>query len=158
MFSKFFELLGYYKLKPHRPQVKMVLEPDAKTPFKKDIEDMGYDLHAYGNTVIPNRSKGNIIKTGVKLKLPKGYGALVVSRSGIAVEGKTRIQLGVIDSNYTGEIGIIADNDSYEDYPVKHRQRLAQLLIVPQIDVDFIEVEDLPTTTRGEKGYGSSGR
>lgn len=135
----------------------MVLEKGAIRP-KKNLNAMGFDLYTNEQVRIERQAKGVLVRTGVRLKLPKGYGAFVTSRSSISLEGKIRVQLGVIDNDYTGEIGIIVDNIGYEDYIVKPGQRIAQLVLQEQIDGYFIEREELPETKRGSKGFGSSGK
>lgn len=137
--------------------IDMVLEKGAIRP-KKNHDAMGYDLYANEFIRIARQEKGVKVSTGLRVKLPKGYGAFVTSRSGISLEGKIRVQLGVIDNDYTGEIGIIVDNVTYEDYVINPGDRIAQLVLQEQIDGYFIEREELPQTKRGAKGFGSSGK
>jgi dUTP pyrophosphatase len=95
----------------------------------------------------------------VKLEIPTGMVALVHPRSGLALKhGITVLNTpGTIDSGYRGEIGVILYNSSYETFNVKKGDRIAQLVFQRFETVEFIPVEELDNTDRGEGGFGHSG-
>lgn len=158
------------------------LTDDAILPVKAHPTDSGFDLFANEDVIIePGRTE--VIKTGVAIKLPPGYEGQVRPRSGVTSKTHLRVQLGTIDNDYTGEVGIIVDNitqintpkegylkqidgSDYErfievcefnTYKINKGDKLAQLVIVPIPAVEVYEFTDTPTTTRGANGFGSSG-
>ena len=162
------------------------LSDDAILPTKAHPTDSGFDLYASKDVIIePGETK--IIPTGIAVELPPGYEATVRPRSGITAKTKLRVQLGTIDNEYRGEIGVIVDNIAPEDldgmpceyfvlsienkplpeyksnfvegtYIIRKGDRIAQLVIQPLPAVEAYEIEDeLEETERGEGGFGSSG-
>jgi dUTP pyrophosphatase len=101
----------------------------------------------------------SIIKTGLFIELPVGYEAQVRPRSGLAAKkGITVLNApGTIDADYRGEIGVILVNLSNEDFIVENGERIAQLVIAKHEQADWIEVQELSETLRGEGGFGSTG-
>ena len=100
------------------------------------------------------------IGTGLSFELPHGYMSLIFARSGIATKESLRPAncVGVIDSDYRGEYIVPLFNDSNEIKTVKNNERIAQLVILPYPEISFNEVDELSTTSRGENGFGSSGK
>lgn len=100
-----------------------------------------------------------LIPTGLSIAIPEGYCGMICSRSGLAVKYgiKTNIPVGIIDSDYRGEISISLANTGYDTFYIKRGDRIAQLLIVPVIQPEISEVKELSTTERGEGGFGSTG-
>jgi dUTP pyrophosphatase len=100
-----------------------------------------------------------IIKTGLFIELPIGYEAQVRPRSGLAAKkGITVLNApGTIDADYRGEIGVILVNLSNEDFIIENGERVAQLVIAKYERAEWIEVETLSETSRGEGGFGSTG-
>ena len=92
--------------------------------------------------------------------LPDGTFGAVVARSGLASKQGLRPAncLGVIDSDYRGECFVALHNDSSEERTVRHGDRVAQLVLLPFLPMEFEEVDELPATVRGEGGFGSTGR
>src|SRR5690625_4501964 len=92
------------------------LTKDAIIPTKAHASDSGFDLYANEDVIIyPNETK--VISTGIAVQLPEGYEAQVRPRSGVTSKTKLRVQLGTIDNDYVGDIGIIVDNiEIYKDY------------------------------------------
>lgn len=153
------------------------LTEDATLPVKAHATDSGFDLFANEDVVIrPSETK--LIKTGIAVQLPPGYEAQVRPRSGVTSKTKLRVQIGTIDQDYTGEVGIIVDNIErstvasgknvdgtinekikykYGRYKINKGDKLAQLVIQALPMVETYEVDDLPETTRGSNGFGSSG-
>lgn len=100
-----------------------------------------------------------LIKTGIKIALPKGYCAFVLPRSGLSLKTPLRIANapGLIDNKYRGDIGIIVDNIGAGQAEIKRGDRLAQLMIIKTEQASFQETESLDETVRGEAGFGSTG-
>ena len=104
-----------------------------------------------------------LIKTGLHMELPKSYRLTVMPRSGLALKHSLTIpnSPGILDEDYRGELGIIVTNLGPEDYIVNNADRIAQIAIEPVIRGNFIQVnnkDDLSDTTRGDGGFGSTGK
>lgn len=97
------------------------------------------------------------VPTGIALQLPKGFGALVHDRSGLATSGITTLG-GVIDSGYRGEIRVIMANVGHQSVEIKEGDRVCQMRLVKLLQAQFIETDELADTQRGRKGFGSTGR
>ena len=97
---------------------------------------------------------------GLSFALPEGTFGAVVARSGLASKQGLRPAncLGVIDSDYRGECFVALHNDSNEERTVRHGDRVAQLVLLPFLPMEFEQVDTLPETVRGEGGFGSTGR
>ena len=150
------------------------LSDDAIIPTKAHATDSGFDLYASKDVII-NPGETTVVPTGIAIELPPGYEATVRPRSGITAKTKLRVQLGTIDNEYRGEIGVIVDNiaryglgvDYYSfydcdsewgAYKIRKGDRIAQLVIQPLPTVEAYEVDgELKETDRGEGGFGSSG-
>jgi dUTP pyrophosphatase len=121
--------------------------------------DAGLDLRAAADCVIePGRRA--LIPTGLKLAIPEGYAGFVQPRSGAAArQGLSLVNTpGLIDSQYRGELVVIAINlDADEAIDIRRGDRIAQLVILPIPQVTLVEVDALDETERSEKGFGSSG-
>lgn len=106
--------------------------------------------------------ENTLIGTGLAINIQDpGLVAVVASRSGLCLKHRIRVGqgLGVIDSDYHGEIGVILHNDGADDYVVQPGERIAQLLFMPVVQVDLKTVPDFSTTTqRGDGGFGSTGK
>lgn len=101
-----------------------------------------------------------LVPTGVRIALPDGYAAFVVPRSGLAAKhGITIVNSpGTVDAGYRGEIKVsLLNTDSSSAYDVAVGDRIAQLIIMPVTRANFIPVDDLPDSTRGSGGFGSTG-
>jgi len=101
-----------------------------------------------------------IIKTGLFIELPVGVEAQVRPRSGLAAKhGITVLNSpGTVDADYRGEIGVILVNLSDTDFKIENGERIAQLVIAKHERADWLEVEQLSDTARGEGGFGSTGK
>jgi len=154
------------------------LHPDAVIPKKAHANDAGFDLVAVEDTII-EPGETALIKTGLAFELPPGYEMQIRPRSGVTLKTKLRVQLGTVDSNYRGEVGVIVDNisndtwsnasrridNSYDDstrnktggYIIRKGDRICQAVIQRLPDVELIEVEALGDSERGEGGFGSTG-
>jgi dUTP pyrophosphatase len=120
--------------------------------------DAGADLRSTETFILPPGSQYTA-GTGVRIALEEGYVAFAVPRSGLAAKhGITIVNSpGTIDSGYRGEIKIILLNTSQKAYEVVAGDRIAQLVILQTPQVNFIKVDDLLESARGEHGFGSSG-
>ncbi|MEA2689891.1 MAG: dUTP pyrophosphatase [Candidatus Eremiobacteraeota bacterium] len=101
-----------------------------------------------------------LVPTGFALEVPEGFEVQLRPRSGLAVKhGITLLNSpGTIDSDYRGEVGIVLVNLGREPFTVRRGDRIAQLVVAPVVQASFREVEALATSTRGEGGFGSTGR
>ena len=139
-------------------KVKRLTET-AKLPVKNQEGDMGYDIFSDEDITLTTNHKKKI-KTGIAIELPEGYGAFVVGRSGLTSRTLLRINLGVIDNGYRGELHIMNDviyKGSNETVRIKKGDKIAQMIVLPIFDGEVVEVEELSETVRGDKGFGSSG-
>lgn len=101
-----------------------------------------------------------LIPTGLKVSLPQGYELQVRPRSGLALKDQVSVlnTPGTIDADYRGEIGVILINHGKDSFVVTHGMRIAQLVLAPVLQADYILQEDpLETTLRGEGGFGHTG-
>ncbi len=134
------------------------LRDDAVLPSQAYAGDAGLDLAAAeGITIGPGERV--VVGTGLAVAIPDGYTGLVVPRSGLAARngiGKVNSP-GVIDAGYRGEVRVVLLNtDRREPFTVEPGMRIAQLLVVPVPPVRLVEVDELPESERGERGFGSS--
>lgn len=131
----------------------------AKIPTYATEQSAGADLYAkIDNPVLLGSLDRRTFPTGVKIALPEGFVAEVKPRSGLARKNGIVAVTGVIDSDYRGEIVVTLINLSNEPYRVLPDDRIAQLVITPFVQAEWNEVEELDSTTRGEGGFGHSGR
>lgn len=131
------------------------LDGAAKLPTRANEGDAGYDLYAFFDADLLPLQRW-LIGTRISISIPKGYYGRIAPRSGLAFKKGIDVMAGVIDSTYRGEIGVILVNLGSENFIVKSGDKIAQLIIEKCHDVEWKEVEELDSTTRGDKGYGSS--
>ena len=138
-----------------------LLRPGARIPTYGTEASAGADLYAcMQDKVEVGPGESVMIPTGIAMEIPKGYAGLVFARSsmgakrGLAPANK----VGVIDSDYRGEIRVVLHNHSGEPQSVEPGERVAQLLIVPVFTPGFQEAEKLSDTSRGAGGFGSTGK
>ena len=131
----------------------------AKVPTYAHDTDAAADLYAMEDTTLDGNTKGNKIRTGVKIQLPEGWLALIIPRSSIGAKTPLRLSnsVGLIDSGYRGELGVLYDNTSNEPYDIHAGDRIAQLLVMPSYRFQAKVVDILADSDRGEGGFGSSG-
>ncbi|MBE6549906.1 MAG: dUTP diphosphatase [Ruminococcaceae bacterium] len=120
----------------------------------------GADLYACLDapvTIEPNETK--LIKTGLAMAIPEGLAGLIYARSGLASKRglAPANKVGVIDSDYRGEVMVALHNHGTTPQTVEHGERIAQLVLAPVVTANFNIVDDLDSTTRGEGGFGSTG-
>lgn len=141
-----------------------LLHKDAKAPLHKTPGSAGVDLCAMGDKeyyLIQSRGKA-VIPTGIAISInDPSIVAIATGRSGLGFKHGVRLSnsVGVIDSDYQGEILLSLHNDSDKDYVVHHGDRIAQLMFVPVYQPNLMVVSEFSeTTARGENGIGSTGR
>ncbi len=137
------------------------LNENAIIPTRGSEYAAGYDLYACIDkdvTIAPHTTEK--IGTGLSIALPNGYFGAIFARSGLATKSGLRPAncVGVADSDYRGEYIVALHNDSDEFRTVSCGDRIAQLVVMPFLAVDFIEAEKLDETERGAKGFGSTGK
>jgi dUTP pyrophosphatase len=136
-------------------KVKKV-QMDAKLPQYGHTGDAGLDLFSSVDFVL---EKGQVeaIPSGVKVAIPDGYVGLIWDKSGVSLKGVHRLA-GVIDSGYRGEVKVVMINLSDKPFAIDKGMKIAQMLVQPIIMVCVVEAEDLENTSRGEGGFGSTGK
>lgn len=141
-------------------KIKRLYE-NAIIPTYGNPGDAGMDLYCvligWGmHDMTPNESR--LFTTGVAMEIPEGFVGLIRPRSGLAVKkGIDILTSGVIDSGYRGEILVNLINHSSESVRINHGDRIAQMLILPVYQAEFIEVDELSESVRGQGGHGSTG-
>lgn len=135
---------------------------EIPVPYYASAGAAAMDLHACLEDAVTIPAGGReIIPTGIAIALPSpAYVALVFARSGLGIKNGIALSngVGVIDSDYRGEICVGLQNSSAQDYTVHPGDRIAQLAIVPVLQVELERVEHLDETERGAGGFGSTGR
>ncbi|MGN0798035.1 MAG: dUTP diphosphatase [Christensenellales bacterium] len=134
---------------------------DAVVPTYGTNNSAGADLYAYldkSEEIKPGESK--FISTGVCMEIPEGLVGLVYARSGLACKQglAPANKVGVIDSDYRGEVKVVLHNHSSETRVVENGQRIAQIVFAPYVFGDFEVVDQLQDTARGEGSFGSTGK
>ncbi|EDO27498.1 predicted protein [Nematostella vectensis] len=140
--------------------IKIINKSQHDLPNYETISSAGMDIRAnISQSIILKPLERVIVKTGLFIELPIGYEAQVRSRSGLAAKnGITVLNApGTIDADYRGEIGVILVNLSNENFTIENGERIAQLVIAKHERAEWIPVEELSETTRGEGGFGSTG-
>ena len=130
-------------------------------PFYATTHAAGADLRAaIDDDIIIEPGKHVLIKTGFAMALPDNFEAQIRPRSGLALKhGITVLNSpGTIDADYRGEVGIILINHGEQPFRVERGDRIAQMIIAPFAQADFMAVDTLSETERGEGGFGSSGK
>ena len=134
------------------------LRDDAIVPVQAYEGDAGLDLVACDRIEIRPGERA-LVSTGLAVAIPEGFAGFVQPRSGLAAEhGITVLNTpGLIDSGYRGEVRVILHNaDARRPFVVEPGMRIAQLVVVPIAEIEPVEVEELPTSERGVRGFGSS--
>ena len=133
----------------------------AKFPTKGSQYAAGYDLYAAIEKPIHILPHSTVkIGTGLSFELPQRTFAAIFARSGIATKQGLRPAncVGVCDSDYRGEYIVASHNDSEEVQTIVSQERIAQMILLPYIEMSFNEVDELSDTKRGDGGFGATGR
>ena len=136
------------------------LKENAKIPTYGSEYAAGADLYACLDedlTIEPHETK--MVPTGLAMEIPVGYAGLIYARSGLASKKglAPANKVGVVDSDYRGEVMVALHNHTNEAKTIEKDERIAQLVVAPFLKVDFNIVDDLDETDRGEGGFGSTG-
>jgi len=134
------------------------LHPDAVVPERAYAGDAGLDLAACEAAVLDPGERVTV-GTGIAIAIPEGHGGFVLPRSGLAAKhGLTIVNApGLIDSGYRGELRVVLLNtDKTETFTVEPGMRIAQLVVLELPELELVEVEELPPSERGARGFGSS--
>lgn len=137
------------------------LKAQAAMPSYGSAEAAGADLYACLETAVEIAAGGTaMIPTGLAMELPEGTVGLVYARSGLASKKglAPANKVGVIDSDYRGEVMVALHNHSAQAAVVEPGERIAQLVVAPVMRAAFAEADALSDTVRGEGGFGSTGR
>lgn len=135
-----------------------LLSETAKLPVYATKGAAAFDISASERSYLP--AMGSVkLKTGLAFEIPEGYVMLVFSRSGHGFSKDIRLAncVGVIDSDYRGELGIKLTADDFDELRIEAGDRIAQGMVLPVEQVSFTLVEELSTTERGDGGFGSTG-
>lgn len=141
-------------------KIKIINKANHNLPHYETIASAGMDLRAnLTEARVLKPLERSIVGTGLFIELPIGYEAQVRPRSGLAAKkGITVLNApGTIDADYRGEIGVILVNLSNEEFTIHNGERIAQLVIAKHERAEWIEVQELSETDRGEGGFGSTG-
>lgn len=137
-------------------------DPAVPLPRYESMGAAGADLRAnfpggHGVTVAPGARA--LVPSGLAMAIPPGFEVQVRPRSGLALRHGLALvnSPGTIDSDYRGEVGVIVLNTSDQPFEVTHGMRIAQIVLAPVVQAEFVEVQALDATTRGAGGFGSTG-
>ena len=137
------------------------LDDRAILPTYGSAYAAGADLYALieGESLMVGAGETVLVRTGLSVEIPEGYVGLIYARSGLATKKglAPANKVGVIDSDYRGEVKIALFNQSGEEQIVSAGERVAQLVIAPYLAVEYQQAEELSSTIRGEGGFGSTG-
>lgn len=136
------------------------LNENAKLPHRGSEYAAGYDLYsAMDKTVIFPHATAKV-STCIAVEIPEGYFGAIFARSELATNQGLRPAncVGVIDADYRGEVIVALHNDTDIKQEIAAGERVAQLVVMPYLPVEFEEVEELSSTVRGEGGFGSTGK
>tara|TARA_Y100000590_G_scaffold7004_1_gene8983 strand:- start:5214 stop:5648 length:435 start_codon:yes stop_codon:yes gene_type:complete len=136
------------------------LHPSVEMPSYKTTGASGMDLMAFIKEPIKLSPKSScLVSTGISVAFPEEYEIQIRPRSGLAAKNNISVlnTPGTIDSDYRGEIKIILFNHGNNEFTIKNKDRIAQMILMPVHKMELEEVENLPKTLRGKGGFGSTG-
>lgn len=135
------------------------LHPDAILPRYASAGAACFDLHAVEGAIV-NAGAAATVRTGLAVSLPANLALLVYSRSGHGFKHGVRLGncVGVIDSDYKGELLVRLQNDGLYSYYIEPGERIAQGMLVETLQYPLMWVDDVGTSARGEGGFGSTGK
>ena len=141
------------------PELQVLrLRPEAVLPRRAYAGDAGLDLAACERVELAPGERA-VVATGIAVAIPEGHAGFVQPRSGLAARNGVSVvnSPGLIDSGYRGEVKVVLLNtDSEETFVAEPGDRIAQLVVLPLPELDVVEVDELPDTKRGVRGFGSS--
>lgn len=136
------------------------LNGNAVLPTRGSMAAAGYDLYACTSEAVSIPPHTNVkIGTGIAMAIPDGYFGAVYARSGLSAKQGLRPAncVGVIDSDYRGEVMVALHNDTDTERKIDKNERIAQIVVMPYLSVEFSETDMLDETERGTGGFGSTG-
>lgn len=136
------------------------LSETAILPVRGSEQAAGYDLFADSKEAIEIQPHETVkVNTGIAMSIPEGYFGGIFARSGLSTKKGLRPAncTGVVDSDYRGPVIVALHNDSEVVQRIEPQERVAQLVVMPYLAVEFDEVDELEETKRGEGGFGSTG-
>ncbi len=142
-------------------KVKIINKSKHSLPAYETIQSAGMDLRAnIDETIVLQPHERVLVPTGLFMALPQGYEAQIRPRSGLAAKhGITVLNSpGTIDADYRGEIKVLLINHSDQAFEIKDSERIAQMVIAQYTQVEWEQVEELDSTTRGAGGFGHTGK
>lgn len=137
------------------------LNDKAVIPTRGSEQAAGYDLYAATENIIQIAPHSTVmVSTGISIEIPEGYFGGIFARSGLAAKKGLRPAncIGVCDSDYRGEYIVALHNDTDELMEIQPHERIAQLIVLPYLAVEFEKVDELSDTQRGSGGFGSTGK
>lgn len=138
------------------------VHPDARLPEYASPGDAGADLRAWlpDGQVVLKPGNNILVSTGFSMEIPDDFEAQIRPRSGLALKNMISVlnAPGTIDENYRGIVGVILINHGQEDFLISQGDRIAQMVIAPVVRFTPEVVDKLSTTSRGDGGFGSTGR
>jgi dUTP pyrophosphatase len=132
------------------------LEESAIVPSRATDSDAGYDLYSIEEGIVPAGGR-KVVSTGIAIAIPPPYYGRVAPRSGLAVKKGIDVLAGVIDAGYRGEVGVVLQNLSGEDFLYKKGDRVAQLILEQCNTIGWVELDELKDSARSDGGFGSTG-
>lgn len=142
-------------------EVKIKLSEGASVPEYATSGSAAVDLRAnVSESITIKAGERALIPTGLSMSIPEGMVGIIAARSGLACKKGIALSngIGVIDSDYRGEIGVSLHNTSSADFTVECGERIAQMMFIPFEKAIFTVCEELDSTERGEGGFGSTGK
>jgi len=139
------------------PIMKVKRAPGAKMPTRSNPTDAGLDLYALENRTIEPGQRA-IIKTGIHVEFPAGFALFIHDRSGLSTKHGLHRLAGVVDAGYSGEVGVVLINLGQDSYTINQGDKIGQAVLTPIALPILQEVDELSQTSRGDKGYGSTGK
>lgn len=132
------------------------IQKDARLPRYSHRGDAGLDLFSAVDCVL---EEGQIlaVPTGIQVAIPQGFVGLIWDKSGLSLQGVHRLA-GVIDSGYRGEVKVVMVNLRNKPFVIEKGMKVAQMLIQPVEEIKIVESDTLEETSRGERGFGSTGK
>ena len=137
------------------------LHPKVQLPTYKTEGSSGMDLMAFvENSIKISPNSSALVPTGISVAIPSDFEIQIRPRSGLAAKSNISVlnTPGTIDSDYRGEIKVILFNHGSKEFIVNNKDRIAQMILMPVLKIDFEEVDDLAETIRGSGGFGSTGK
>lgn len=141
-------------------KVKVVNKGTQELPKYATVGSAGMDLRAnLDEPIVLKRFERKLIPTGIYIQLPEGYEAQVRPRSGLALKHGLLVpnSPGTIDADYTGEVCVMLWNLGEEDFTINPGERIAQMIVSKYEQVDWVPVDELEKTERGDGGFGHTG-